>query len=182
MTNKRRLVCNSKAARFLLRLDEQLGLFLDETLDGIQKPSVALKYGSEWRVVRREIEIAQLRSEERKRLHELRQRDILRVRRVADKYRIALTGKGMVELFRIKVVNADLLEDGSVCMVVFDIPEDHRKLRGQLRLFLIQAGFMCIQRSVWISPFNAAESLSQLFKVSNSSKWIRVFIANEIKE
>ncbi|MFH1632281.1 MAG: CRISPR-associated endonuclease Cas2 [bacterium] len=182
MKKNRWLDSDSLLSRFFLRLDDSIGLFIVETLEGIQKPSSALKYGGEWKRIEREIEIASLRSEEKIRLRELKKRKIIHIRRVADEYRIALTGKGVMELFRLKVLDSDMLDDDTVCMVVFDIPERHRKLRKQLRFFLKQAGFLCIQRSVWVSPFDAAEPLSQLFNISGSAQWVRVYNAKEIKQ
>lgn len=37
-------------------------------------------------------------------------------------------------------------------MVIFDVPERDRNLRGKLRNRLVGEGFGCLQQSVWISP------------------------------
>lgn len=42
--------------------------------------------------------------------------------------------------------------DGQWRMVLFDLPESRRSLRAALRRKLIESGFGCLQRSVWITP------------------------------
>jgi CRISPR-associated endonuclease Cas2 len=42
-------------------------------------------------------------------------------------------------------------------MVIFDIPERKRRTRALLRETMREAGFLCIQRSVWIYPFDCEE-------------------------
>lgn len=47
--------------------------------------------------------------------------------------------------------------DGRWRMVMFDIPEDKRKLRNIIRFHLKKIGFVQIQGSVWIYPFPCEE-------------------------
>jgi DNA-binding transcriptional regulator PaaX len=42
--------------------------------------------------------------------------------------------------------------DGRWRMVIFDVPEADRKLRGRIRRRLFSERFGCLQQSVWISP------------------------------
>ncbi|MBI2484692.1 hypothetical protein HYW18_00885 [Candidatus Uhrbacteria bacterium] len=112
-------------------------------------------------------------------LDRLRRLRFIKTRRAAKKYEVAITEKGWQEIFRLRVFDADLLPEEKMCMVVFDIPESHRSLRKLLRGFLESAGFMPIQRSVWISPFDAAEPITDLFRKSRHARWIRVFTVEE---
>ena len=45
-------------------------------------------------------------------------------------------------------------------MVMFDIPEDKRKLRNMLRFHLKKVGFLQIQGSVWIYPYSCEEIIT----------------------
>lgn len=180
MSRRRWLSQDSKVAKALMKLDRELGFFVTGFSSGIVRPSRALKYGDELKNEMREIELSRTDTERRKRLYELRRRKLIAFEKVAGKYQIALTGVGISELFRLKVLDSDLLDDDQVCMVVFDIPEQHRKLRLQLRRFLTKAGFVWIQKSVWISPFDAAEPLAQLFRLTGTRKWVRIFLSKEI--
>jgi DNA-binding transcriptional regulator PaaX len=113
----------------------------------------------------------------RQEFERLRKRKLIEVSKEADCYRVALTQRGKQEAFRLKVLEADLLPDDRMCMVVFDIPESKRKLRKELRSFLTSAGFAPIQKSVWISRFDAGEALRELFRSTGASKWVRVYTA-----
>ena len=48
-------------------------------------------------------------------------------------------------------------------MVVFDIPEQHKKFRNQLRGTIRELGFLRVQNSVWVFPYDC-EDLIQLIK------------------
>jgi len=54
--------------------------------------------------------------------------------------------------------------DGYWRMVVFDVPEERRKLRNALRGKLNQLGFGQWQRSVYITPFDLEEEINQFLK------------------
>ncbi len=84
-----------------------------------------------------------------------------------------------MEYLRLKVLDSDLYEDDRACLVVFDIPETKRKLRKTLRHFLRYAGFIPIQKSVWISKFNAGEAISKLLSTKGSKHWVRVYEVRE---
>lgn len=164
---RRKLKTQSRAADILLELNRELDLI---GTFGLQAPKV-LKYGYDGVLKFRDIKERKLRRQEMRRLEE---RELLKVTKEAEKYFVALTESGAVETFRLEVLNADLLEDGRTCQVIFDIPESQKALRNTLRDFLKLAGFIMMQRSVWISPFAAGEALAQLFKATGASQWVRV--------
>lgn len=47
-------------------------------------------------------------------------------------------------------------------MVIFDIPERKRNTRAALRRTMIEAGFLCIQGSVWIYPYDCEDLIALL--------------------
>ncbi|MEK7601808.1 MAG: hypothetical protein AAB480_04725 [Patescibacteria group bacterium] len=47
--------------------------------------------------------------------------------------------------------------DNRYRMVIFDIPERRRGVRERLRRLMSECGFLCIQKSVWISPYDCEE-------------------------
>src|SRR3989344_7174587 len=53
--------------------------------------------------------------------------------------------------------------DGKWRVVIFDIPEARRTLRNRLRDMLLQIGFVQLQKSVWVYPFDC-EDLVTLIK------------------
>ncbi|MDO8492447.1 MAG: CRISPR-associated endonuclease Cas2 [bacterium] len=56
--------------------------------------------------------------------------------------------------------------DGKWRMVIFDIPEKRRGSRRQLRFLLSNIGFLRLQDSVWIYPYEAEEIIT-LLKIDN---------------
>lgn len=170
---QRPLKPDSRGAKLLTEIADAAGAAL---IIGIQ-PRAVLRYGVGGakafyeRKVRRERIAAVLR---------LKLQQLVVMSKTAQGLRIALTEKGRFEAFRLAVHAADLFEDGRMCMVVFDIPESKRSLRKTLRAFLLQAGFMPLQRSVWLSPFNATVELERLFVATGAKKWVRVFTVQEI--
>lgn len=113
-------------------------------------------------------------------LRQMRRQNILNYRYVEDRVEIALTKKGAEEALRLKILNALVLEDGTNCIVVFDIPERLRKVRIELGKFLDSVGFLRIQRSVFISPFAVASFLAELFQVAGLSRsHVRIYYAKE---
>lgn len=90
-----------------------------------------------------------------------------------------LTEKGLIEFLKLELIRTDLLPDGRECMVVFDIPEAKRELREALRIFLEDACFIRLQKSVWISQFDAADLLAEIFYLLNLDKWVKVFLIEE---
>lgn len=97
--------------------------------------------------------------------------------------RITITPKGH------KVVNNLLLGDykqlkrpidwdGKWRMVMFDIPEDKRKLRNILRFHLKKVGFLQIQGSVWIYPYPCEEIVTLIKTNFNFSSEV-IYITTE---
>jgi hypothetical protein len=169
-TKARHVQERSWVAKVLLEIVEDLA---DANILA-RRPGLVMKYGLDGpRFLRR----VQGWKENKRALDRLRERKMILVDQKAGKYQIALTEKGMYEALRLRVLRSDLLRAGDVCMVVFDIPERKRELRAQLRRFLSAAAFIPLQRSVWISPFNAADALSELFYSVKVGKWIQVYTA-----
>ena len=42
-------------------------------------------------------------------------------------------------------------------MLIFDIKEERRKVRAQIRQMLIAIGFKCLQKSVWVYPYDCED-------------------------
>ena len=174
IVQSRRLKPWSRSAKLLQEFARGLE---DALLFGYQ-PRLVIRYGYDGA---KRILSAKERQRNYQALKRLEKQRLIDVDHRAERYNVALTKKGREEIFRLRVLNSELLPKDRVCMVVFDVPESKRKLRLLLRRFLSEAGFAPIQKSVWISPFDAAESLRELFLASGVSEWVRVYRAWEIK-
>lgn len=156
----------------LVELSDELDLFLSFGY----RPAKVMKYGMDG--VRR-MRDAKLRSERRQTLRRLRDRELIEVEQEAEKYKVALTRSGAIEVFRLKVLQSNPLPEGETCMVIFDIPESERELRRTLRRFLKSSGFICWQRSVWICFLDVGIPLGELFDSTGASKWVKVYLAKK---
>lgn len=92
---------------------------------------------------------------------------------------ISLINKG-VERLNSKINFIHFLRekwDGSFRMVLFDIPEPDRKIRDHLRTVLYEQGFVCWQKSVFISPRHESKVLEETKKLG-ISKEVNILLVN----
>jgi len=97
---------------------------------------------------------------------------------------VVLTEKGKLKALRGKI---DELEvkipknwDNLWRIVIFDIPEKKRKVRGALRNKLKELGFVELQKSVFIFPYECKEEIEFIVEVFNIRKYVRYLVVKEI--
>jgi len=166
------LQVKSRTAQVLLNIGEHL----ENMHESIAHPSSALRYRS---YTSRKMCEARERYYEQEALKRLEERRMIKTRRLAGKLEIALTAYGTHQLYRLQLLQADVLPAGTFCMVIFDIPERHRSLRKNLRNVLKVAGFTYLQRSVWISNKDVSSVIVKLFDTVKARGWVRVLDAVE---
>lgn len=80
---------------------------------------------------------------------------------------LKLTQKGEDVLRRLELVNFQLKKprrwDGKWRVLIFDIPEKRKMVREQIRTMLIRIGFIRLQDSVWVYPYDC-EDVTVLLK------------------
>jgi len=86
---------------------------------------------------------------------------------------LKLTDKGREEALLRKILK-DETWDGKWRIVIFDIPEKHRRVRNTLRSKLKTWGFSPWQKSVWASKKNTTNLLRQFVKQIGIEKWVLV--------
>ncbi len=83
------------------------------------------------------------------------------------KFFLEITEKGREKLRQLELRNFELPKpkrwDKKWRIIIFDIPETRKKVREQLRNTLIKIGFVKLQHSVWVYPYDC-EDLLMLFK------------------
>ena len=79
---------------------------------------------------------------------------------------IRLTEKGQARLDFLEMkdwkINKPRKWDGRWRMLIFDIPETRKSLREKIRLTLSSVGFLRLQDSVWIYPYDCEDLVSLL--------------------
>lgn len=91
--------------------------------------------------------------------------------------RVSFTEKGRLAYLKLKIEARGLLPEDEVCLVVFDIPEKDRRLRKFLRTFLDSVGFFSVQKSVWMSMFDATQELNEYFYAVGLGDKVMAFTA-----
>lgn len=86
---------------------------------------------------------------------------------------IKLTNTGKIEADLRKAL-FDEKWDGKWRVVIFDIPEKHKRARDLLRSKLKTWGFVSWQKSVWASKKNITHILRDFIKQSGVVKWVVV--------
>jgi phenylacetic acid degradation operon negative regulatory protein len=106
----------------------------------------------------------------------------LRTLRVKDKTAIAITSKGMEKLFKIglKTTNRKKRIDKKWQMILFDIPENKRKIRDSFRKALQYLGYKNLQKSIWVCPYDVEKETKILIKKYNLKPFVELLLVKKI--
>jgi phenylacetic acid degradation operon negative regulatory protein len=114
-----------------------------------------------------------------KAVRQLREKGYLETTKDGHKILLRLTDKGQQELILRKLLE-DKNWDGKWRIVIFDIPEKHRKIRNAFRRELRLWQFEQWQKSVWVGKKDVAKEIRKFVKDLNISDWVKVFEAKQI--
>lgn len=103
-----------------------------------------------------------------------------------EKYLI-LTDKGLTRISQIQKQNALRINrpekwDGEWWIVVWDIPKDKSDRRDCFRRALCRIGFIKIQESVYVYPFECTEIVDHLISEYGIDRYVSVFAARAIRK
>lgn len=106
---------------------------------------------------------------------------LLEIERCGSEALYRLTKDGLVQVLKDRIIlEQNEILDGTVCYVVFDVPEDVKRTRNGFRDFLKNSGFTQLQQSIWSTTKDVAETMSGLIDVLGLAKWIRVLVGKEV--
>lgn len=110
---------------------------------------------------------------------DLREKGFIEIEKDAGKIILKLTDKGRQEAIVRKLL-MDEDWDGRWRIVIFDIPEKHRKLRKILRGKLREWEFALWQKSVWAGKKNVIKPLRDFIKEVGLEQWVRVIVSSDV--
>lgn len=123
-------------------------------------------------------------------LHRLKKKGFIEKGLLEDEICIRLTEKGFQEIQRRqqkekerRLFNQKKLSekwDGFWRVVVFDIPEENKRIRNVLRQTLRVLEFKPLQKSVWISKKNYTKQLREWVKELNLSQFVLIFETKDL--
>lgn len=80
-----------------------------------------------------------------------------------------------------KELNKNKKWDGKWRVLIFDIPENRRFDRDNIRRALISIGFMRLQDSVWVYPYNCEDLISLLKADTETAEDVLYMIVETIE-
>ncbi len=91
-----------------------------------------------------------------------------------------LTNTGWSEVLVQRVKRAQTLTRDRSLMVLFDIPESRKGDRDRLRRLLKSAGCICLQRSVYVTPFDIAADLAEILERIKLKGCVRFYYTEKV--
>ncbi len=113
----------------------------------------------------------------------LKRRGVVMVKGKRVAQTIQLTSKGRLEvlLWKAKLPGSKSW-DGRWRLVMFDIPENSRRVRDRLRALLKRSGFRSLQESVYISPYALNRSALVYLRETGLIHFIRILRVDDIDD
>lgn len=112
-------------------------------------------------------------------VHRLKEKGWVQTYKKEGKIIVKLTGRGRNQL-AIENALKQKKWDGQFRIVIFDIPEKHRKVRDVLRRRLKEWGFVSWQKSIWSSKKNLTGPLRDFIKELGIDEWVLVLVAKDV--
>ena len=115
-------------------------------------------------------------------IYYLKRKGYIRVEQLSGKRGILLTKKGDERVLRIqqKLGLKPKRKDGKWQMIIFDIPEEKKKLRDILRSTLRSFGYEYLQDSVWVCPYDVEKETEKFLQENSLDSYVRIFLIEEI--
>jgi hypothetical protein len=158
--------------RILCVLTELTGNYFDIWYDARDFRSALIRGGPEYvKLLKKDLEWKKYRQK----LYQLRRSKYIELERVGDSLRLKLTGGGRLTGLTDRIRISGRLPEGEVCLVSFDIPENHRSMRLRMRRFLKRCGFRMRHESLWSSDRDVSLPILQAIKEMGSEKWVQIY-------
>ena len=115
-------------------------------------------------------------------IYYLKRKGYIKIKKLENKQAIILTKEGISKALRasIKLENDKKRKDGKWIMLIFDIPQEHKKARALLRSILYNLGYKMFQQSVWISPYDVSGKTEKLLQLHSLDNYVKIFLIEEI--
>lgn len=102
------------------------------------------------------------------------------------KVRVKITKDGMVRALTYELEKMELVKpkrwDKKWRVVIFDIPEKHRRVRDVFRMRLTQLGLYQLQESVYVSPYTCFDEVAFLRELYGVAFTVRYLFVEKIED
>lgn len=114
----------------------------------------------------------------------LLRRGRVEVRDTDDGREVRITDKGKTEVIKYRLGELNLIKpekwDGKWRLVIFDVDENMRNKRDELRRWLVKLGLRLMQKSVWIYPYPLEEQIKFLREILATPHAVKLVTAEKI--
>lgn len=99
---------------------------------------------------------------------------------------VRITEKGKVKALRYKLNDIEIKKpkiwDRKWRMVIFDIPEEEKRMRDIFRQHLKAIGFYQLQESIWVYPYSCFDQVEFLRQIYNVGFNVKYILAEKIED
>lgn len=122
------------------------------------------------------------RKEFSKLIYYLKRKNYIKIQRLKSKKAIIITKEGISKALKASFFMLEKVKrkDGKWIMLIFDIPQAHKKARILMRSILVNLGYKMFQHSVWISPYDVSEKTEKLLQMHSLDNYVKIFLIEEI--
>lgn len=115
-------------------------------------------------------------------LYYLKKKGYIHVKNLEHKKGVLLTPQGVARVLEVKrtLKGKQKRPDGKWQMIIFDIPEKKRGTRDSFRIALVNLGYQKLQESVWVCPYDVAETTEEVIREYDLDPYIRTFLIEEL--
>ena len=108
----------------------------------------------------------------------LKKRNYIKVKNLKNSSAFIITKNGISKALKasFSIEKRAKREDGKWIMLMFDVPQTHRKARNLLKSILRNLGYKMFQQSVWISPYDVSEKTEKLLQLYDLDNYVKIFL------
>lgn len=119
-------------------------------------------------------------------LKRLEKNDLIKIEQKGEKTKISLRKKGREKAVQLSLESLEIKKpkkwDRKWRVVIFDIPNKHEQARKILRSTLRNLGFLMIQKSVYIHPFNCKEEIEYIRSEFQVDQYVKLLIVDDLED
>lgn len=109
---------------------------------------------------------------------------LLRLEKRGEEYVLILTERGRDRIRKGKIENLQIIKpkhwDKKWRLVLFDVPEQHKKAREAIRRKLRELGFYHLQKSCFVYPFECRDEIDFVTEFFNVSDHVNYIVAESV--
>lgn len=115
-------------------------------------------------------------------IYYLKRNGYIKVKNLENEQAIILTKEGISKALKasFKLEGEKKRKDGKWIMLIFDMPQKHKRARALLRSILCNLGYKMFQQSVWISPYDVSEKTEKLLQMHSLDSYVKIFLIEKI--